>query len=357
MHFDLFATDPALQPLVSDRKVPTVEPLPVSPWVAMSAMQKSIRRGDVDLALRAAASLLEKDATKLWRRLVGIVFEDVGLGSVETIRLVMAATAGKSFRHQFDGEWAVASLLVERMCAAPACRAADDLFIAVSHHHELEEVRAELAARSLPQHLSHVRERSAILGCAIASLHASGVRWTGKVAGKAADPKALFDAMREAGADTEIVALAERGYRKTGEPLPLLLPFLSCAFPSGQLPAVDDEFPPVVIGRSGLPTYVLDGFSWEGKAALAGFLKRETKTGRWLRSHVPAERRLAVLAGGLFRIDGGLVRQRVEWPCAMTLRWLADSGFHDTKLADPLAVLDMIRADLPTIDEERADVR
>ena len=58
MHHDLFAaTDPAFLPLVSDHEVPTVEPLSVSPWVAMSAMQKGIRRVDVDLALRAACTL------------------------------------------------------------------------------------------------------------------------------------------------------------------------------------------------------------------------------------------------------------------------------------------------------------
>ncbi|MFN3628186.1 MAG: hypothetical protein ACK4S3_09965, partial [Parvibaculum sp.] len=135
------------------------------------------------------------------------------------------------------------------------------------------------------------------------------------------------------------------------------LPLLSLARSFGDLTTQDDEFPSVVVGRNGLPTFVLDSFSWEGKASLSRFLKRDTATGRWLRKHVTAERRLSVLAGGLFRVDGGLVRQRVMWPCAMTLRWLADSGYHSMKLSDPAAFLDMIRADLPTIDEERADVR
>lgn len=90
---------------------------------------------------------------------------------------------------------------------------------------------------------------------------------------------------------------------------------------------------------------------------MARFLKRDTATGRWLRRHVPAERHLAVLAGGLFRVEGGLVRQRVQWPCAMTLKWLADSGYHGMKLSDPVEWLDLVRGDLPTIDEERVDVR
>jgi hypothetical protein len=164
--------------------------------------------------------------------------------------------------------------------------------------------------------------------------------------------------MRVAGVNPEIVALAEQGFRRTREALPVLLPLLSLALPSGVLPAQDDEFPKVVIGhKSGLPTYVYDAFSWEGKAALSRFLKRNTTTGRWLRRHVPAERRLAVLAGAIFRIEGGLVRQRVQWPCAATLKWLADAGHHGMKLSNPAGFLDMVRGDLPTIDTERANVR
>lgn len=153
MHFDLFtATDPALQPLASDRKVPTVEPLLTSSWVAMSAMQKGIRRGDVDLALRAAATLLKSDPAKLWRRLCGIVYEDVGLASVDTIRLVMATTTSKSLRGEFGGDWAVAGRLVEQMAISPKDRATDDLLWTVAQHHELDELRASLAGVDLPEH-------------------------------------------------------------------------------------------------------------------------------------------------------------------------------------------------------------
>lgn len=358
MYHPLFdAADPTFRVLASNRKVPTAEPLRASTWVCASVVQKAVRRADVDLATRAAATLLDQSPDRLFRRLAAISVEDVGLADLECVKLVMAATASKGFRQQFGGDRRVAGLVVARMCEARKCRATDDLFIAVSHHHELDELRGALARESLPQHLSHVREHSALLGCAIASLHASGVRWTGQVAGKAADPKALFDAMREAGADTDIVALAEQGFRRTREALSVLLPLLSRALPSGELPAVDDDLSPVVVGRNGVPTFAFDAFSREGAAALSRFLKRDVPTSRWLRRNVPVMRRLSVLAGGLFRVEGGLVRNRVQWPCAITLRRLADHGFHGMKLPDADGLLSMIRADLPTIDEERADVR
>lgn len=358
MHFDLLAAAVSDVPsLASDHKAPCIEPLDISPWVAMSALQKGIRRGDVDLALRAAVTLLQIDPARLWRRLIGIVFEDIGLGSVETIRLVADATLGKKVREAVGGEWHVASLIVSLMCAAPKCRATDDLFIAISHHHELAELRGTLAGVDLLEHLRRVEAHDALLGASLAALHSSGVRWTGQVQGRTSSPKALFTAMRMAGTENEIVDLTEQGFRRTREALPILLPFLTRARPSGELAIADDELPAVVMGRNGVPTFCLDLFSWEGKAALSRFLKRDTATGNWLRTYVPSQRRLAVLAGGLFRIEGGLVRKRVQWPCAITLRWLADSGYHGMKLTDPAGMLEIIRADLPVIDEERGNVR
>lgn len=210
-----------------------------------------------------------------------------------------------------------------------------------------------LTSRSI---FPRIRERGAVLGASLSVLHASGVRWTGQITGRGANTTATFDAMRDAGVDYDIVALAEQGFRRTREALPVLFPLLTLALPSGELPTQDDELPPIVIGRSGLPTYCFDAFSWEGKSALSRFLKRNTVTGRWLRRYVPAERRMAVLAGGLFRVEGGQVKQRTIWPCAMTLRWLADSGYHGMKLSDPAGFLEMIRADLPKLDEVRHDL-
>ncbi|ESX80263.1 hypothetical protein X759_14075 [Mesorhizobium sp. LSHC420B00] len=357
LHSLFDAADPTFKALASDHKTPAVEPLRISPWVAMSALQKGIRRGDVDLATRAAATLLATDPAKLWRRLAGVGFEDIGLADLETVGLIMAGTSGKNVREAVGGEWHVASMLVARMCAAPKCRASDDIFLSLSFHHELDELRGALAGENLSEHLSRVRERGALLGASLAALHASGTRWTGQVEGQTADPKALFAAMRVANVEHGIVDLAEQGWRRTREALPVLMPLLSLARPSGELSVANDEFPPIVIGRNGLPTYCLDAFSWEGKASLARFLKGATAAGRWLSKHVPARRHLSVLAGALFRVEGGLVRQRIEWPAAATVRWLADSGFHGMKLADPAELLDMVRADLPNIDAERANVR
>ena len=57
-----------LREAVAEFQTPSCETLTVSPWVAMSLLQKAIRRGRKDLALRAAATLLKGSPERLWRR-------------------------------------------------------------------------------------------------------------------------------------------------------------------------------------------------------------------------------------------------------------------------------------------------
>src|SRR5271170_5224974 len=74
---------------------PGPNPIWASPWVAMSLMQKAIRRGREDLALRAAATLLRDAPEKLWRRIGCIAYEDIGVASLEAVGLATVALAGK----------------------------------------------------------------------------------------------------------------------------------------------------------------------------------------------------------------------------------------------------------------------
>src|SRR6185503_12124622 len=70
---------------------PPIYSINVSPWIAASALQKAIRRGHKQTALRAAARLLQVAPDRLWRRLGCISFEDVGVGDFEVVSLTVAA--------------------------------------------------------------------------------------------------------------------------------------------------------------------------------------------------------------------------------------------------------------------------
>src|ERR1700722_11487997 len=61
------------------------QPFDISPWLAMSLMQKAIRRGRAAIALRAAATLLRDSPDRLWRRCGVTAFEDIGVADLDVV--------------------------------------------------------------------------------------------------------------------------------------------------------------------------------------------------------------------------------------------------------------------------------
>lgn len=100
---DIRAARQRLHEAIGSFRPPPPQPLDLSPYLAMSAMQKAIRRGRAELALQAAATLLQRSPERLWRRLACIAFEDVGLRDPNLVALAIAAMAGKRVRAPLGG--------------------------------------------------------------------------------------------------------------------------------------------------------------------------------------------------------------------------------------------------------------
>jgi hypothetical protein len=143
-----------LRDAIAEFQPPPCDPLTISPWVAMSLLQKAIRRGRKDLALRAAATLLHGSPERLWRRLGCIAFEDVGVADLDTVAVVTTTLAGKRCRETLGDEWPVASYIVSRMVHATKCRASDDLLLAAENHPDFEDTRLAFAFRSVDNVIS-----------------------------------------------------------------------------------------------------------------------------------------------------------------------------------------------------------
>ena len=103
-----------------------IKPLPCDRWLALSAMEKSIRRGDGLTAQRALRTLYQPDPSTPLRRLLIIAFEDVGIGAlgavVLTARRSMNAKALREMGRDEAAARATAQMLTEtRKTAAPTC--------------------------------------------------------------------------------------------------------------------------------------------------------------------------------------------------------------------------------------------
>jgi hypothetical protein len=287
----------------------------VSPWLAMSALQKAIRRGREDLALRTAATLLRDGPDKLWRRIGSIAYEDIGVASLEAAGLPTVALAAKRLRSALGGEWAIASCVVAEMCRAPKCRAADDVLMACELHPVSTEAGTELPHLTTRDLITVATGDGALHERALALWYALGTdRHGSDLVSRRGEPRVVIDHLCKAGWPHSIVEVAHEGFRRTGTML--CLPVALLSYEQRQAIQLEsDELPPEeVIGD--FPAWALDLYSRDGRAALALFLQTDAAAARWIRRNIGAPRRLSFLGHIVFRVEVALssTECRGPWP-------------------------------------------
>ncbi|MEY9796756.1 hypothetical protein ABH984_004771 [Bradyrhizobium ottawaense] len=318
----------------------------------MSLLQKAIRRGEHLLAQRAAATLLQVAPEKLWRRLGTIAFEDVGVASFDVLFCVACALGGKRLRSQWGGEWRTASTLVQLLCKAPKCRAADDLLIAAERHPRYRRARHELFGKPLQELIRIAASRAQWPVRGVAAWYAVGTdrRPSSALEKRAGSPRALFDALTELGYPHTVAAISWEGFSKTGEVLCPFTAMLSRDACTMTQELRTDELPPEVSIR-GVPGWAYDTYTREGRQALRCFLETDAHAAKWVERNVPRERRVAFLGDVVFRIEGGLVKNRRLWPTGVLLRNMVDGECYG-----PPEIFALVRLELPKLNEVRAHV-
>lgn len=319
----------------------------MSPWVATALLQKAIRRGRTEEALTASAALLSTAPDRLWRRLAVIAVEDVGLGDLEAVFMTVAAAMRRRRLAQVYGHWRLVSFIVSRLSEARKCRAADDLYVVTGDCPEWQPDRDELVEKPFGNLMNVVASADPLERRAIAVRYAMTSR---------CNSQAVFDFLCEAAHPHTLVEIAREAYRQTGELICGFLPLLWAVFAGRDVSAKSDAFPPEIM-LGGIPSWALDKFTREGRAAIARFLARETATSNWLDSRVASRDRKAAFGHALFRVEGGLIKDRVLWAEAVRLRRQADwNSFPTLEPMEAVELLHLVRSDVRFLNEERAHV-
>lgn len=337
--------------------VPAFQPLAVSPWLAMSLMQKAIRRGDEEFALNGAATLFDLLPARFWHRCGIIAFEDVGIADLQTVGLVVASLSGKAFRAQLGGDWAVGSFLVKRMAQAAKCRAADDLITVAERHLKYDHARLGLTFSPLPHLIAvatgdaHVAERALALWFGVGTSRCP----SDYLRARAGTPAAMFDALRDKGFSLTSVEVAREGFRKTNQVLCPFLPLLESAKKREPRGLADDVMPPQTMCGP-LPSWALDMFSREGRRALKLFLMQDCQSAQWVRTHVPPPRRVDFIGNVVFAIESSLMKQRLRWLVGDELRRMATIECQGSFCPDATEIMELLRDDIPVLNEVRGHV-
>jgi hypothetical protein len=184
-------------------------------WIASSALQKAIRRGDTAIALRAAFALHREDRSATWRRLIAIAFEDVGPADLGVILETVAIATLPKWRPVI-GEEAVLRSIVSTLATAPKDRSADYLMWIAAEHPDLREMREICGHSSITECLSTVLDHSRSLpDRAVAAWFCSGINYPYQHRVGAGDLVGLGDAYGQLGAPSDLLGRGHGACRQT----------------------------------------------------------------------------------------------------------------------------------------------
>jgi hypothetical protein len=294
---------------------PIPQPLAVDPWIASSMLQKSIRRGDADLAERAAITLHGLRGKGAWRRLIVIGFEDVGIGSVDALIKTTAACPAPNWRANVEGGDERVLCLVARLLAeAPKDRSPDHLVSVVQSHPELEDARRRVGAMTIAQRVGYAANDTRPLPeRAAAAWYASGIEQGSEHCVGRGDLPALMSAFRRLGVPDDLITATRIAATRTREPIvvmtALLWPVVSA---TGDHRIVEYSVPPVTM-IGGIPSYVFDKHVAIGKAAIRRLAHENDAVRHVLAAYVPEYLAKDAACVAAFYADAAPVSRRFEW--------------------------------------------
>ena len=305
-----------------DCEPPIFEPLIADQWVIKSLLQKSIRRGEVDIARRAALTFLAQKGSAIWRRFIIIAFEDIGAGSVDDVAMTIAASTDASWRRQVGGDVMIVAHLARLLAEAPKSRSAKHLVTTATHHPSVEHERRLVSNRSIADNLAAVANESNTLTYrALAAWCVSGIGWKHeKLHGS--DLPGLFDAYRKHGVPEELVAATSIAATKSREPITLMAPLIWLAANDAQVPVVVEAAVPSSPVLNGISMYALDKHTRVGLESIRNLVKYNYEIRKCLERYVaPAQRHDAAYMAA-FYADAAPLASKLSWDGADQLEAL-----------------------------------
>ena len=329
-------------------------------WLASSLMQKAIRRGETEVALRAGERLLELRGVAAFNRLIVTAFEDIGVGSEAAIAFTVAAGTDPQHRRSMGGNERAMMRVIERLSCAAKDRSADYLICSANLHPSLEHTRECVGRMTLKERIALATDISApITERAVAAWYVSGLEWEGELRVGAGDLRGLLDRFASIGVSTPLLNATAIAARRTKEPIVVMVPVLASALQQCAAPSFNQPALPSSPNIKGVPLYAFGHHTRIGKQAIRRFVRECTAVRTVIEKHVPDYKAAAVGEMAVYYVDAAPVSPKIFWEHSRELELLGrESDFlsagapvssiqeiSDAVLAN-LGYLNLIRAEM-----------
>jgi hypothetical protein len=298
------------------------ESLKTDKWVANSLLQKSIRRGEVEVAERAALTFLEQAGSAIWRRLLIIAFEDVGAAAPEVVAMIVAGSTDAPWQKRCGGNAKVATNLARILANAPKSRSAEHLITSSDQHPSFERERRLVSASSTADNVDTVADKSKSLAHrALAAWRTSGIGWKrDSPSGK--DLPGLLDTFRQLGVPEELVVSTGLAVTASREPIAVMVPLVWLAAHEEQVPTMVHRDVPRSCDIDGVPAYALDKHTRTGREAIRQLAKCNPEIRGCLERYVARPQRNDAAYMAAFYADAAPLASQLLWDGADQLEAL-----------------------------------
>ncbi|PZP54863.1 MAG: hypothetical protein DI586_08625 [Micavibrio aeruginosavorus] len=251
-----------------------LSPVPGDKWLLSSSMQKAIRRGDLQIATSAAASLWRQDRNTLFRRLITIAPEDVAIGDIEAVIQTFLALTSPEWRRQV-GELQVILYLVTALSNACKNRLPEEIYTQIERSPSLVKTKEKMAKANDQTLAKAMKDKRLDLN---KRCMASWLLWGTSKYPSDFMPKRSFSRSAESSllalpVSSIITKACLRALPKTQWPLAGFLPLIIHRMQSETVETIEGSIqPPITV--EGVPLYALDTFTRGGQAAF-----RELRSG------------------------------------------------------------------------------
>ena len=281
--------------------------------IALSSLQKSIRRGATDPAT-AAAEVLWSEPSRLLDRLLVIGLEEIGVGDPEALREVIELTTDRTWRRKLPDRGRAATLgLVDRMCAATKSRFADEVLAIAQLEPSLGPARTELAMASTEQLADCIAASDDIGVRSLAYWFLAGTaRYPmDGVHRRQGDLAAVWATAKELGVPADFLHLLDRAGLRMPWPLAILLP-LAYVSKAGGTPTQLAQATPFETWR-GIPLYALDQFTRRGRVAIGRWFAGCRELQEILLLAAPRSAWTKIIRYAVFAVESQVCSRHLTW--------------------------------------------